>query len=122
MRILIAAKQATLRDALETLLQTRKDLEIVGTAAERKTLFDQVKDTSPDTILLDEDLSKKLLDDVIRPLQKIDPRSKIVILGYRTESKKEMLDAGAAAFVEKGSSPKTLLTTLEGIRLQDNSV
>ena len=116
MRLLIAAKQSTLRHALTTFLQTRKEIEVVGAAAEKKSLFAQVDKTEPEIILLDENFSVGLIEAVIEPLQKIEPRPEIVVLGNRSESKKELLDAGVAAFVIKGGPPKSLLTTIEEIR------
>ena len=120
MLILIAGKQAALRNALKLLLQTRPGLEIVGAVSNRAELLSQVEADSPDLLLLDEGLTVKLIVDVIVPLQQIDPPPAIMILGSRMERGQAYLDAGANAFVNKSDPPKSLLTAIEEIRLQRN--
>ena len=78
----------------------------------------QVEADSPDLLLLDEALTDKLVEDVIVPLQQIDPPPAMIILGSRTELGKAYLDAGAEAFVSKSDPPKSLLTAIETIRLR----
>ena len=61
MRILIAGKQRSLRNALKGLLQTRPGYDVVGTAADIEELFIQVETNSPDLLLLDEVLTYMLV-------------------------------------------------------------
>lgn len=117
MRILIAAKQRTLRNALKGLLQTRPGYDIVGTAADKEALFAQAETKAPDLLLLDETLTVFLMEEVLIPLQLIDPCPSTIVLGNQSESRKVYLDAGVTAVVEKTDHPKSLLTAIEGIRL-----
>ena len=120
MRILIAGKQSSLRNALKGLLQTRPGYDVVGMVADREELFIQVETKSPDLLLLDEDLTEMLVEDVIVPLQQIDHCPKMIVLGGRPASRKVYLEAGAAAHIEKADPPKSLLTAIEEIRLRKN--
>jgi len=116
--ILIAGKQRALRNALKGLLQTRPGYVVAGMAADTEALFIQVETKSPDLLLLDEDLTEMLVEDAILPLLQLDPCPKMIVLSSRSESRKVYLDAGVTAFVEKTDPPKSLLTAIEGIRLQ----
>jgi DNA-binding NarL/FixJ family response regulator len=118
LRILIAGKQAALRSALKILVQTRPGFEIVATAANKEELFRMYEASRPDLLLLDEDLNEAFMDTVVLPLQEFDPKSLIMILGKRPESKEAYLEAGAVAYLTKDDSPKSLLTALEEARLQ----
>jgi DNA-binding NarL/FixJ family response regulator len=122
MRVLIAGKKASLRNALTTLLQTRSGIEIAGTVSDIEELFVQVKSEPADLLLLDENLTEKLVEDVIIPIQQIDSPPMVMVLGDRTETKQAVLDAGAVAFIDKSDPPKSLLTAIEEIRLRRNRV
>jgi DNA-binding NarL/FixJ family response regulator len=117
MRVLIAGRQATMRRALKTLLGTRPGLEVIGEAADKRELISQIETEPPDLLLLDEDLTEKLVENVIVPLQQLDSCPMVIVLGSRSESRKAVLDAGAVAFISKSDPPKSLLTAIEGIRL-----
>ncbi len=52
-KVLIAEKQALLRDSLNTVLNLQKDICVVGTAKEGIEAVNKVKSISPDIILLD---------------------------------------------------------------------
>jgi len=122
MRVFIAGKQATLRNALKLLLQTRPGIEIAGTVSDIEELFVQVKSEPADLLLLDENLTEKLVEDVIIPIQQIDSPPMVLVLGDRTETRQAVLDAGAVAFVDKSDPPKSLLTAIEEIRLRRQHV
>ena len=122
MLILIAGKQRSLRNALKGFLLTRTSYVVASTVADKEALFIQVKTEPPDFVLLDEDFTELLIEEVIVPLQQIDSRPQLIILGRRSELKPTYLDAGAAAFISKSEPPKTLLTTIEEFRLRDDDV
>ena len=89
-------------------------------AANTAELLSQVEADSPDLLLLDEDLTEMLVEDVIIPIQQIDSAPMVMVLGNRTETKQAVLDAGATVFINKNAPPKTLLTAIEEIRLRGN--
>jgi DNA-binding NarL/FixJ family response regulator len=122
MRVLIAGRQETMRRALKTLLGTRPGLEVIGEAADKSELISQINTEMPDLLLLDEELSQELVNDVIVPLQQFDPCPAVLVLGDRAEARQAYLDAGAAAFINKSDPPKSLLTAIEEIRLRRNRV
>jgi DNA-binding response OmpR family regulator len=85
-------------------------------------LISQINTDTPDLLLLDEDLTEMLVDDVIIPLKQFDPCPAVIVLGGRAEARQAYLDAGAAAFINKSDPPKSLLTAIEEIRLRRNRV
>ena len=122
MRVLIAGRQATMRRALKTLLGTRPGLEVIGEAADKSDLISQINTETPDLLLLDEDLTEMLVNDVIIPLKQFDPCPAVIVLGGRAEARQAYLDAGAVAFINKSDPPKSLLPAIEEIRLRRNRV
>ena len=122
MRILIAGKRAVLRNALKTLLQTRPGFEVGAMATNKEELFRMHEATRPDLLLLDEDLNEAFMDTVMLPMRESDPKSLIMILGQRPASREAYLKAGAAAYLTKDDSPKSLLTAIEEARLQSKYV
>ena len=87
MRILIASRRASLRSALNTLIQTRPGLEIVAIAQNKEDLLRMFEATRPDLLLLDEDLNEAIVDTVVVPMKEVDPNLLIMILGQRSELK-----------------------------------
>ena len=122
MRVLIAGKKAALSNALKILLQTRPGIAIAGTVSDIEELFVQVKSEPADLLLLDENLTEKLVEDVIIPIQQIDSPPMVMVLGDRAETEQAVLDAGAVAFIDKSGPPKSLLTAIEEIRLNESHV
>lgn len=122
MRILIAAKRESLRNALNTLIKSCSGIAVVGTAADDEELFKVVDMKQPDLLLLDEDLNQGIIDAVLVPIKMLDPSLSIIMLGRRSEFKEAYLEAGAVSFLTKDTSPKRLLSAIEEARLQSNHV
>ena len=118
MLILIAGKQRSLRNALKGFLQTRPGYEISGMVADKAALFKEVENKPPSLLILDEDFADLLVEEVILPLQQFEPYPQMIVLVSRAERKTAYLDAGVAALVEKTTPPKSLLTTMEAVRLR----
>jgi DNA-binding NarL/FixJ family response regulator len=111
-----------MRRALKTLLGTRPGVEVIGEAADKRELINQVECARPDLLLLDEGLSDEPMADLMATLQQIDSCPLVMVLGSRSEARKAVLDAGAVAFINKSDSPKSMLTAIEGIRLRRKRV
>jgi DNA-binding NarL/FixJ family response regulator len=113
MYILIADDQPKVRSALRLLLEQEPDPSVIGESADAQDLLAQVTATCPDLVLLDWELPGiQSRSNLIVTLCALCPRLRVVVLSGRPEARQAALAAGADAFVSKGDSPETLLTTL----------
>lgn len=122
MLILIAGKQRSLRNALRGFLRTQTGYEVSGTVADKKALLTAVETNSPDILLLDEDFAELLVEEILVPVQQLNPCPQVIVLINRVEGKMDYLDAGAATLVSKTRPPKQLLIGIETVRLRSRSV
>jgi DNA-binding NarL/FixJ family response regulator len=114
MRILLADDQATVRSALQLLLEENPELDVVGEATEAGELLAQAKMACPDLVLLDWELPGLQTADLLPALRQHLPRLVVIALSGRPEARRSALAAGVDAFVSKGDPPERLLATLNG--------
>ena len=108
MRVLLATKFADLRLSIELLLSEEPGVTIVGTASEAEGLLGLVGSAHPDIVVLDWDLPGSPAPDLLARASAIWERARFIILGGRAEIREQARQAGAAAFVLKGSPPEQL--------------
>ena len=119
MRILIACSRAVTRRALKGLLQTRPDIDVIAEAADARELLEQAEAAGPDVVLLDSELYNAPQEDLVASLRQLECKPKIVVLGFSAESERAARAGSADAFVSKGDPPKSLLTSLYAIQLEE---
>ena len=123
-RVLLADDQAWLRSAMRLLLEQDSDVEIIGEAAEVKSLLAAAEDVCPNLVLLDWELpgiktigaAQQLLLD----LHNSCPQLRVIVLSGRPESSVPALAAGADYFVSKADPPESLLDALRAVKLSDD--
>lgn len=118
MRVLIADDEMNVRSALRLLLEQEPDITVAGEVASYKELLARVKETSPDLILLDWELSCGVESELLTSLQQVLPGAHVVVLSSRPEIRKMALSFGAAAFVSKEEPPERLLTVIRKLNIQ----
>ena len=112
MRILLADDQTEVRMALRILLGQESGLDIVEETGELGDLLAKTKESRPDLILLDWELSNLRVSDVIPHLRSLHPGLRIIALSGRPEASRASAAAGVDAFVSKGEYPDRLLETI----------
>jgi DNA-binding NarL/FixJ family response regulator len=117
-RILIADRRADVRSAVGLFLQARKELEAVGEACDSQELLEQVEATRPDVVLLDWELLGEPVPELLSTLRGLAPSLKVIVLGSGPEHEQEAVAAGADYFVDKGDSPRRLLTAIQVIEIE----
>jgi DNA-binding NarL/FixJ family response regulator len=113
MRVLLADRDTRICAALNLLLKSDLELDVVGESMDVSSLLSKTKSLAPDLILLDWELSGKPDDSVLKQLCQISPATWVVALSGNPESKREALNAGANGFVSKGDSADSLVNTLQ---------
>ena len=119
-RVVIAEDQRILREALKALLKPRKDIDVVGEAAEGMEAIRCVERLHPDLLLLDLSMPKMSGMSVLKDLKVRYPETKILALTIH-ESKDYIVEtfrAGLDGYCLKEASHTELLlaidTVLEG--------
>ena len=116
MRVLVADDQAGLRSAIRLLLEEDPDVEVIGEAAEARTLLAKAETMQPHLLLLDWELAGlKALGggrEVLEALHDRLPHLRVIVLSGQPEAGMLALAAGADDFVSKGDPPESLLDAL----------
>ena len=117
-RVLVVDDAANLRELLTLLLEVEDDFEVVGTAADGRQAIDAAQALKPDVVLLD--LAMPVMDGLqaLPELRGLLPNSRIVIFsGFEHEAlAEEAMQAGADAYIEKGTSVTQLVAQLRELR------
>jgi DNA-binding NarL/FixJ family response regulator len=106
---LLADDQSKVRSALRLLLEQQSGVSVLGEAVDTTGLLDWVKATCPDLVLLDWELPGWREADLLPTLRALCPCISVIALSGRPEARREALDAGVDAFVNKGDPPERLL-------------
>jgi DNA-binding NarL/FixJ family response regulator len=111
-RVLIAAADGSLRNALKLLLRQRLPMAVVGEAATAADLDATLAQLQPDLLLLDWALPE--FHDIARitVYQAAAPQAHIVALSVCAEEIAEVLAAGANACLARGASPEHVIGLL----------
>jgi len=103
--VLIADDHAIVREGLRKLLNTQEDIEIVGEAFDGIDALEKVKQLEPDVVVLDISMPRMNGMEAVRLIREEAPRTQVVMLSMfdKQSYAKQMLDAGARAYVLKGA-------------------
>jgi len=117
-RVLVVDDAANLRELLTLLLEVEDDFEVVGTAADGRQAIDAAALLQPDVVLLD--LAMPVMDGLqaLPELRANLPHARIVIFsGFEHDAlAEEAMQAGADAYIEKGTSVTQLVAQLRELR------
>ncbi len=116
-RIVIADDHAVLRDSLAALLETQKDLQVVGCASNGKDALQLVQEHHPDVLVLDLFMPEGDGFEVLRTLDKAGNRVASVVL-TGSESYNDYVNVvrmGARGLVLKGDPPDKLFTAIRSV-------
>lgn len=116
-RLLIVDDHAVVRQGLRMLLTQRYGIEVVGEAGDGETAVTLASQLRPDVILMDLVMSGMDGRAAIELIRADDPRARIVVLtSLGSESHMAAaVQAGAAGFLSKDSSPDELVSTIHRV-------
>ena len=117
-RILLADDHAVVRRGLRSLLESQPDMEVCGEAATGPEALEQVRGITPDLLVLDLEMPGMGGLDVTRAVRAQYPCTSVLILTmhFSEELAREVLHAGALAYVLKSDADAELLAAIDHVR------
>lgn len=121
-RILIVDDHMLVRQALVRLLSAYACFEVVGTACDGAQAVSQAADLTPDVVLLDIALTDMSGLDVIEPILKQSPATRILMLSMYAESEyaRTAVIRGAAGLISKSADPDCLGNAIRSVARGDS--
>jgi DNA-binding NarL/FixJ family response regulator len=120
-RIFLADDHAVVREGLKTLVHGQPDMEVMGECGDGKTAVQKVQELRPDVAVLD--ISMPGLNGAIATRQIVEstPTTKVLALTVHEDRSylRELLDAGAAAYILKRSAADELIRAIRMVAAGD---
>jgi DNA-binding NarL/FixJ family response regulator len=110
-RVLLADDHPVVRQGLATILKSEKDLKVVAEAADGEEACELYDQLSPDVLLLDLRMPKKDGLQVVSELMaRCAPKPRIIVMTSCESEQdiRQVLKAGAKAFLVKGTCPQQI--------------
>jgi DNA-binding NarL/FixJ family response regulator len=113
--VLLVDDHPMFRKGLRMLLETEKDIRVVGEAGDGQAAVEQVRVLSPDVVIMDISMPSLNGIEATRQILSGSPKTKVAALSIHGGKQfvKDMLGAGASAYILKDSVPEELIN---GIR------
>ena len=117
MRILIVDDHGIVREGLKSLLQNQPDMEVVGEGEDGQVAVELAEQLSPDMVIMDMSMPNLNGIEATHLILKQNPNIKVVILSMHSDRHivKEILEAGASAYVLKSNLFDEMLRALETV-------
>lgn len=113
-RVLIVDDHRAVRDGLRQLIVTDPGLEIAGEASDATEALRLASATSPDVIVLDNEMPGRRGLDIVPELRALVPHARIVMFSLDDDLRDASIRSGAAAFVAKDAPVEEVLRALRG--------
>jgi DNA-binding NarL/FixJ family response regulator len=116
-RVLLVDDHQVLRDGLRLLLESEKDILIVGEAANGKQAIESIEQLTPDVVVMDLGLPDISGIDVIKWIHTKLPDAHTVVLSMHTQKEFVLnaIEAGADGYVPKSSTHESLLDAIRTV-------
>lgn len=118
MKIWIVDAQRKVRFALRMLLEHQCGLEVAAEADNAADLMNLAGKDCPDLLLLDWELSGAEPVLLMKSIHALWPALSVIVITGRAEGRQTALDAGAIAFIHKGSPPENLLAAVQQVKIR----
>lgn len=116
-RILLADDHEIIRKGLRTVLEARRDWEVVGEAVTGRDAVKKVEELKPDVVVMDISMPELNGLEAVRQIVKIAPRIEVLVLTmHESESLvRDVLEAGARGYLLKSDASRQLITAIEAL-------
>ncbi len=117
MRVLLADDHAIVREGLRQLLNSQRDMEVVGEAEDGREALEKAKSLRPDVTLLDIAMPRLSGLEAVRLIKEAVPNIQIVVLSMHKKEAyvHQVLDAGALGYVLKASPSSDVLEAIRAV-------
>jgi two-component system response regulator NreC len=117
MRVLVADDHAIVREGLRQLLNSQRDMEVVGEAEDGREAIEKAKSLRPDVTLLDIAMPRLSGLEAVRLIKEAVPNSQVVVLSMHKKEAyvHQVLDAGALGYVLKASPSSDVLEAIRAV-------
>jgi len=114
-KVLLADDKEMFREGLARLLNEQEHIEVVSQCSNSNEAIEKVKETKPDVVLMDTDISECDDTKAIRQMNESAPEVKVVVL---TDSKREgdlfsAIEAGATGYLLKDMKVRELVESID---------
>ena len=117
LRIMLADDHETVREGLKMIVNAQDDMEVVGFAADGREAVARAQELLPDVIVMD--ISMPTLNGLkaTAKLTEVCPQVKVLTLSRHADDGyiRELLAAGACAYVLKQSAPSELIHAIRAV-------
>ena len=116
-KVLIVDDHAGVRTGIKNLLQTAKDMIVVGEGGNGAEAIELVASREPDILLLDIELPDQRGDMVMRRIHDLQPDMKVLAVSSYSDRDYilGMLENGASGYITKDEAPMMLLDAIRSI-------
>jgi DNA-binding NarL/FixJ family response regulator len=116
-RIVIVDDHTIVRAGLSSLLEAQTDFEVIGEASDAVAAARLAQEHKPDVFIMDISMPTVSGFEAIRRVLDISPGSKVVVLTMHEDERYvfQALEAGASAYLVKGSPPSELHTAIRAV-------
>jgi DNA-binding NarL/FixJ family response regulator len=118
-RILLVDDHEIVRKGLKSVLEARKDWEIVGEATTGREAVEMVEELKPDVVVMDISMPELNGLEAVRQIVKIAPRTEVLVLTMHESEDlvREVLEAGARGYLLKSDASRQLISAVEALRI-----
>jgi DNA-binding NarL/FixJ family response regulator len=117
LRILLADDHDIIRRGLRTLLSSRPGWTVCAEAATGREAIAMAEQHKPEIVVMDISMPDLNGLEAARKIRKMLPKTEVVILSlhYSDQLVREVVDAGARAYIMKSDADRDLLTAVEAV-------
>jgi DNA-binding NarL/FixJ family response regulator len=122
--VVVVEDHMLVREGLIAILETYPDIEVVGSAGDSGGALAAVAEQQPDTLLLDVKIPGDEVTVTVTRVQKISPRTRIVILSMYDgpELVRKLLDLGVDGYLLKNATRHQLVAAIRGVHSDDGGI
>jgi DNA-binding NarL/FixJ family response regulator len=105
------------RDRLAALLKTQPDFKVVAAAADASAAFLQVRDATPEVILMDAALARRDSRGVVERIRNMAPAARVIVMNMPPVQGDviDCIQAGASGFIDRAATFDDLINTVRSV-------
>ncbi|MGH7944462.1 MAG: response regulator [Opitutaceae bacterium] len=117
LHILLADDHAVLREGLKRLIDAEGDMRVIGEASDGEEAIERAQQLRPDVAVIDVSMSPVNGAEATRRIRALCPGTRVLALTVHEDTSylRELLDAGAAAYVLKRAAADELIRAIRAV-------